>query len=78
MLSNDYVKKTHKYITVVLDDVKIENYSFGKAKYIIDRNEKGIVSPKIIGSYYNYDKISFVIILVDEKKIKSLYSAQGT
>ena len=64
MLSNDYVKKTHKYITVVLDDVKIKNYSFEKTRYIIDKHEKVVVSPKIKGSYYNYDKINFTEIFV--------------
>lgn len=64
MLSNNYVKKTHKYITVILDDVKIENYSFQKAKRILDEHEKAVVSPKIIGSYYDYNKISFTEIFV--------------
>ena len=64
ILSNSYVKKKHKYITVVLDDVKIENYSFQKAIRIIDEHEKAIVSPKIIGSYYDYNKISFTEIFV--------------
>ena len=71
MLSNDYVKKTHKYITIVLDDVKIKNYSFEKTRYIIEKHEKSVVSPKIKGSYYDYNKINFTEIFVTTFSIYS-------
>ena len=32
MLVDNYVKKNHKYITIVLDDVKILDYSFSEVK----------------------------------------------
>lgn len=71
MLSNDYVKKTHKYVTVVLDDVIIKDYSFEKIRKIIDKHEKSIISPKIIGSYYDYNKIYFTEIFVTTFSVHS-------
>ena len=64
MLSDNYIKKEHKYVTIVLDDVYIKNYSFHKVKNEVDRYEESVVTPRIHGSYYEYKKIKFTEIFV--------------
>tara|TARA_B100001989_G_scaffold246000_1_gene216380 strand:+ start:175 stop:861 length:687 start_codon:yes stop_codon:yes gene_type:complete len=64
ILSDSYIKKEHKYITIVLDDVRISNYFFPEIKNKIDKYNNSIVTPKIYGSYYDYNKIKFTEIFV--------------
>jgi hypothetical protein len=53
---NNYIRPNHKYVTIILDDIKIINYDFEKVVEQMKEYEESISSPNVRGSYYNFYK----------------------
>lgn len=54
---NKYLESTHDFITVVLDDVFIKNYSFSNVVEKMKDYDYSVSTPVVSGSYYNENNI---------------------
>lgn len=51
---DNHIRPNHKYVTIILDDIKIVSYDFEKVVEQMKEYEESVSSPNVIGSYYNF------------------------